>query len=480
MRRGHGQRAASAETTREIRGRRLAKRPAHGRLGSHSVGRMSVVSGVRTGQRAPGERRPVSDWERLPVPLRRSIEMDPAFRVLSIDRNWWFCPYTGKAVAIGSSLNESIARYLLEEEPWQTYQPLPAQNIRLLAWRYNCVRLLQDEPRMRMFVDKGRCWLNPFNGEIDARVHLGADGIDQTCVERMAGQLAVCSKAMDGVMLSMDELRMIAKRHRARRKCRKVKNQTTQEHRRVQQQQRSKARSTQNHIHRFDALPPGYELGRRLEPLDEVTGDLAASVSISSYRQLILLGDISGHGVHAAMIGAMLVKAARELVRDWQDLTLFMQRLNEIMLPEFGPGQFATVNAVMLDALNNECTCVLSGHHPGFIIDAQHGPMLRHLGTPGMSIGLRDGQLFDNSLAPQTLSLPPGAILVLTSDGILEAQGERAEEFGHHRTTMNALSKIHEGPQVVADHLVDTAFSYAGGQVDDDLSAIAVRRTADV
>jgi len=147
-----------------------------------------VATGVTgSGQRGPGGPR-LRDM--IPDEVWAGIEREPAFRVLSLDGLRWFCPYSGRNVAVGNSLHDAMVEHLARRRPWLDMEVLPSRHVRYFAWRYDCPRLVQRDVRMRQFVLDGRAWVNPFSGKIDDRVRAADNQISNATIQQMASSLA--------------------------------------------------------------------------------------------------------------------------------------------------------------------------------------------------------------------------------------------------------------------------------------------------
>lgn len=219
----------------------------------------------------------------------------------------------------------------------------------------------------------------------------------------------------------------------------------------------------------------GYELAALYEPHAAVGGDLYDIGPLADGRQLVVLGDVSGHGVQAALVVAMAVKALRMLRPAHSEPARLLAGLNDAILGDLLPGQFVTCFAAALEPASGGLEVVLAGHHPAWVVDAAGA---RPVGATGMALGLAPARLMERSLRPVRIDLAPGALLLQVTDGLLEAADASGEEYGEERMLARLTADLAAGcrPQALLDGLAQAVRTHAGA-LADDLTMIAMRRT---
>ena len=178
---------------------------------------------------------------------------------------------------------------------------------------------------------------------------------------------------------------------------------------------------------------------------EEVGGDFCQVLPRSDGSLLAVIGDVSGKGLQAAMIGALAVGALRSLVHEVYDPAVMLDRMNEVMLRSDLQG-FVTCLCVAIQP-DGTMTMASAGHPPPYINGEE-----THV-EPGLPLGL----VADAEYAQTVLSLPPEARLTLLSDGVLEARSSTGELFGFNR-----MQQISEQP---ASEIAAAAQRF--GQQDD-------------
>lgn len=168
---------------------------------------------------------------------------------------------------------------------------------------------------------------------------------------------------------------------------------------------------------------------------------------------MIVIGDVSGKGMPAAMTVSLLVGTVRTLAHYTQSPGEILQAMNQRMLARSGGG-FTTCLVLRADP-GGTLTAANAGHiapySDGFELSMENG----------LPLGLAAETTYPESTFP----LPAHAQLTLVTDGVVEAHGKSSELFGFHRT-----AAISTQP---ADSIAQTAQAF--GQ-DDDITVLTLRR----
>ena len=172
---------------------------------------------------------------------------------------------------------------------------------------------------------------------------------------------------------------------------------------------------------------PGCRIETAYLPAQEVGGDFYQVLPQGDGSTLIVVGDVSGKGLKAAMTGALAIGALRALSSEDLAPGVLMARLNrEIMRAE--DGGFITCLCARIDAVRNGAG--------GGVTLANAGHLSPYWNTQEVAVesGLPLGVFADEEYAETTLQLAKGDRLMLLSDGIVEAMSASGELFGFERT----------------------------------------------
>lgn len=222
---------------------------------------------------------------------------------------------------------------------------------------------------------------------------------------------------------------------------------------------------------------PGWDVFGWYRPAEGTTGDFYDFFKLKNGRLGVLLGDASGHGVGPSLIATAAQSSLRSLLRMTDDLSRAVTLLNEDIGPRMDDGRFCTLFAGILHD-SGELLMVNAGHPPAWIWRAKTG-QIDAFPNDGPALGMLDE--FEFPEATRT-SLEEGDVLIVLSDGILEAAklGEPGTLFGDDgvRAIIAAHAPCGASAKALTEALVSEVLRYSGGEQADDITVVIVRRTA--
>jgi serine phosphatase RsbU (regulator of sigma subunit) len=212
-----------------------------------------------------------------------------------------------------------------------------------------------------------------------------------------------------------------------------------------------------------------YEASARVE----VGGDVYDYLTLPDGKLAVVLGDVTGHGIEATADMAMAKFVFRSLARRHPDPAAFLAAANEVIVDEIAPGKFITMVVLTIDPDTGELAAAAAGHPPPRIVAADG--TVTALAGHGLALGIDDAQTYEASLG----ELPPGAAVVLYTDGVIEAR-RGGELYGTER--LDALLARRSGldARELAHAIVADCRAFAGGELTDDCAVVVLRRSAAV
>jgi phosphoserine phosphatase RsbU/P len=237
-----------------------------------------------------------------------------------------------------------------------------------------------------------------------------------------------------------------------------------------------------------DELAVGFELQRRFLPADKevsfaglhlagrcvpargVSGDTFDFGLISDGRAVLLLADVAGKGIPAAILMAVFHSSFRSRIAVTAELVPILESLNHQIHALSGPNRYVTAFCGLYDRKSGLIDYVNAGHLPPLLCrDGRIEPL--ELG--GFPIGMFDQVVYEQGRA----ELRPGELLVVYSDGVIEAVNKAGAEFGLER--LQALVLANTGRPVL--ELRDLIFRELEAWNDDfvqedDITVLVVRR----
>ena len=213
----------------------------------------------------------------------------------------------------------------------------------------------------------------------------------------------------------------------------------------------------------------GIEIGYRFRPSSSVAGDFFEFLDLDPGRVGIVIADVSGHGIPAALIASMLKVAVQSESGRADSPAELLRRVNETLCGSFRHG-FVTAAYVFLNARDHEAK-IASGGHPFPVLKRRSDPVVREVGGKGVILGRFPGGDFEE----ERIMLEPGDRLVLYTDGLAEARNNDIEQFGEDRL----FELVSQGEELTADSLceslIDAIESWAGGKpLEDDVTLVVV------
>ena len=226
-----------------------------------------------------------------------------------------------------------------------------------------------------------------------------------------------------------------------------------------------------------DVLPqhPAWDIATLWQPVRSVAGDFYDFYPLGDGRLGVVMADVSGKSIPAALFMALCVT----MLRFGMNLDLppdeVMRRANERLIADQRSRMFATAFVCYLDLDSGALELASAGHNPALVSRAASG-RCEMLSAPGVALGVFE----EASYEAKTAHLAPGDILVLYTDGITEAINEDEEEFGEER--LHAVIAEHAAlpARELADRVIEAvrAFTENAKPFDDATLVVLKRKTA--
>jgi sigma-B regulation protein RsbU (phosphoserine phosphatase) len=217
----------------------------------------------------------------------------------------------------------------------------------------------------------------------------------------------------------------------------------------------------------------GVELEAICKAARTVSGDYYDFIQLSPTHLAIALADISGKGISAALLMASLQAALRSQLLAAGSETVstaeLVARLNMHLVRNTADDRFATFFIAVYDSATRTLRYTNAGHLPGFLIS---NGTSKHLDKGGMVLGVVEDYVYEEGL----VIVPPNALLVEYSDGLVEPENVYGEEFGIRRLQEAAIRVQSSAPCVVGQSLMMAAEEWAGTpEQADDMTVVVAR-----
>nr|MCU0305814.1 serine/threonine-protein phosphatase [Thermoanaerobaculales bacterium] len=214
----------------------------------------------------------------------------------------------------------------------------------------------------------------------------------------------------------------------------------------------------------------GLAVAVRFHPSSAVAGDIYDFLTPAPGTLGVLVADVSGHGVPAALIASMVKVAVRSHADQARRPAELLARVNRTLCGSFEHG-FVTAAYVLLDLERREIVAA-SGGHPFPLLRRATATTVEEIGGRGFLLG----RFSDAAYHEERLPLERGDRLLLYTDGIVEARSPTGEELGEQRLRRRLLDSAALSADELGDEVIGEVRRWigAGRQPEDDLTVVVV------
>ena len=220
---------------------------------------------------------------------------------------------------------------------------------------------------------------------------------------------------------------------------------------------------------------PGWEIGSTWRVARDVGGDFYDFIPLSpgpdGPRWGIVIADVADKGIPAALFMALCRTLLRSVAISRVDPGLTLERLNDLILADSKTDLFVSVFYAVWEPDAGRLSYANGGHNPPLVFERDRPARL--LEEHGMVLGIREAVTYQT----RSLSMPPGALLLLYTDGVTEAMDSDGQFFGIQRLENLVLGLPEWQAQHVADTIADRVSAFcAEPDLSDDLTAVVIWR----
>ena len=205
-------------------------------------------------------------------------------------------------------------------------------------------------------------------------------------------------------------------------------------------------------------------------PAREVGGDFFNYFQVANGEVALLVGDVSGKGVGAALLMANIQASLRTRLALGQDLSAIAGAIDRD-IEENSPGPlYATLFVGILNPANRQLRYVNAGHHPQFVL--RRGGGIDRMPSTGLPVGLFAGR----GHTEDTVQLAAGDVLFFYTDGCVEAESETGDMLGSERLEAMLSSVDSDGADDVLKRVESGVAAFRGKQeAFDDATMMVVK-----
>ena len=219
---------------------------------------------------------------------------------------------------------------------------------------------------------------------------------------------------------------------------------------------------------------PGWDVWLYTKPANDVGGDLVDYMRINGNRYGFAIGDVAGKGLPAALLMAKLQATLRAIIPDFLHLAELAEKLNRIFYRDSLPSRFASLVYMEVKADSNQLRFVNAGHLPPILLSKDS---LTEMKKGATAIGIMQ----EVSYKEEKISITPGDMFVVYSDGVTESRNKQGDFFGDE-AFKTLLRKLYGySAKRAGEKIIETIDLFSGdGRPNDDLSIVIISRKENV
>ena len=223
----------------------------------------------------------------------------------------------------------------------------------------------------------------------------------------------------------------------------------------------------------FPAFPDRkeFDIFAKMITAKEVGGDLYDFFLIDKYRLGVVIGDVSGKGVAAALLMAVCKTLVKATAHKGMPADNILSEVNNILVDESPSNMFVTLFYGVLDTRSGAFEYSNGGHNPPYLISADgKSKQLDNIG------GLLIGAMKDAEYESNVVMLKSGESIFFYTDGVTEAFNKEEEEFQETRLAQALENNNSLKSNELVEHVFQNVQSFSDGvEQSDDITCLALK-----
>jgi sigma-B regulation protein RsbU (phosphoserine phosphatase) len=217
----------------------------------------------------------------------------------------------------------------------------------------------------------------------------------------------------------------------------------------------------------------GYDIAGKSLPAQTVGGDYFDFIAVDQNRLAVCLGDVSGKGLPASLLMANLQATVRAQALVEATAHVCVERSNRLICQNTDRCNFITFFYALLNHRDHRFSYANAGHNPPLLFA---GKTKRELSRRGLVLGIRDNLEYEE----ETVDLQAGDLLLIYSDGVIEAMNARQEEFGEDGLIATTRQNCEDTAGVLIEKIMQALRKHVGQAVQsDDITLVVVKRNGE-
>jgi sigma-B regulation protein RsbU (phosphoserine phosphatase) len=217
----------------------------------------------------------------------------------------------------------------------------------------------------------------------------------------------------------------------------------------------------------------GFDIAGRSIPADQTGGDYYDFIDMTEHRQRtvgLVIGDVTGHGVAAALLMATARAVLRSGASPFDDLSRLASMVNVRLALDTDHGRFMTLFYMVLDGVERKARWISAGHDPAVVF--VNGQFHEFAGED-IPLGIERDWIFTEQLKGD---VEPGTLIVIGTDGIWEARNADGQMYAKDRMREVIRDNADKSSEGVVNAVISSVKAFSTGHPQqDDITVVAVR-----
>ncbi len=221
----------------------------------------------------------------------------------------------------------------------------------------------------------------------------------------------------------------------------------------------------------------GFEFASKYIPQQKIGGDFFDVFKLSEHKVGLVIGDVSGKGIAAAIIMGLAQTNLRYIAKMYDKPSEALKALNKEMFMSVRLDMFITMIYATLDLQTGKIMMARAGHEKPLVYSKEKESAF-FLKSKGSAVGMYAPELFDKTISDLEDTFNVNDVLVLYTDGITEATNPDGDEFTTERLRSVLAESASLSSADLCERITQKVFSFAERQgfIDDDFTLLTIKR----
>ncbi len=218
-----------------------------------------------------------------------------------------------------------------------------------------------------------------------------------------------------------------------------------------------------------------FDIAAKCEPAFETGGDFYEFIKLDENKMGVAIGDVSGKGIKAAFYMTFIKGVFQSLAKVLSSPKDLMVQVNSLFMKNATKGTFITSIYGILDSENNTFTYIRAGHNKVLYYSSKDGNAV-YRDSSGLALGMANDAIFERENDEWKLHLNPKDVIVLYTDGIVEAKNSKNQYYGDGRLQELVEEHRNEKSDTILNLIMDDVRNFCGPQnANDDMTLIVIK-----